>query len=168
MWVLKNTKGILFALAISLFLLGGCTKPQTIETGKTMYSTQFEQSTMEYTIFLDKEITPITNALTTQILLIKHVVNDNYPLSDALDSAKSALDVISDCIEQVDTMNPPDSYEDLRVSVLKSMNNCKNDVETYIDELESGEIDKDRLDSLRKIMQADYIALTGDFQVQHQ
>ena len=152
---------MLFMLTVTLF---GCTEPQIVGSGQVAYTTEFAQSEMEYGVFLDKEIVPITNELTTQILLAKRVMAGSYPIQDAIDSAKASLEKIEECIAKVDTMNPPEQDESVRVAVLKSMQNCKDDIETYIKELESGKMDEAKIEELRKIMQADYIALTGNFQ----
>lgn len=127
------------------------------------YSAQYAQSPTEYMIFIDKEITPITNCLTTEILLSRHVEEGSITKEKALESAKSTLNTITECIEQVDMMQPPASYTEVRQNVLSAMDQCKVDIEEYIDVLEGEKTTS--FSSLRDSMQADFILITGEFEL---
>ena len=157
-------KIIVIIMLVSLFLTG-CMEENTKQTEGKEYFTQFAQSPAEYTIFLDKEITEVTNILATQNLLAKSVLDKNYPKEDALDSASQALEDLQAVIFQVDGMNPPEIYEKSRVSLLNILYNCQSDLEAYKEALESDSINSKKIEGLRDMMQADFIALTGIFAV---
>ena len=162
----KKSIKIISLIIISSIVLAGCAEPKQVKDG-TVYTTEFPQSAMEYTIFIDKEIVTVTNELTTQILLSKFALQGTYPIEDAIDSAKNSIDIIQDCIDTVDTMNPTNGYDETRVRVLKQFANCKADIEAYLELLEEGNLTESNINSVKALMQADYLALTGEFNVQY-
>ena len=153
--------GIL-AIIIAL-MLSGCSESKAPEPPKDTYSAEFAQSPMEYMIFIDKEIAPITNALTTEILLSRHVEQGSITKEKALESANSSLNTINECINEVDIMQPPLEYAETRDNVLSAMDQARADMEEYIAVLKDEK--STSLSSLRSSMQADFILITGEFNV---
>lgn len=137
------------------------------ETGGSdnTYSAQLPYSAQEYTSFINKEITPVTNQLITQMMMVKNVANGEGQKNDALYSAKASLSVVQDCYNAVDIMQPATEYTDLRLEVLTNLQNIEATLETYIAELEKDTPDKSILDKVSADMETQYTALTALFGV---
>ncbi len=148
---------------IALTALTGCggTGYGTATSGQTVYSAQFAQSPLEYTNFLNKEIETVTNQLSTQIMLAESVCNNNYPTSDAIVSVGESIQIVEECINNVDTMQPPESYAENRTSTLSLMQNAKSSLEAYKQALMDGSTSS--IESCKSVMQSDYIAVTAQF-----
>ena len=146
-----------------ILLLCGCSVKELAEKNMSAegvtYSARYAQSPHQYTNFLNKEIEAVTNQLSTQMLLAESVEKGNYNIEEAVLSAEDSIQIIQECIDNVDTMRPPVDYEENRESVLRLMENGKNTVEDYRDALLNG----DSPEGYAKKMQADFIAITAEF-----
>ena len=113
-------------------------------------------------MFLNKEITTVTNQLTTQMALADGVAhNSSYPIADAQASIESSIKIMDECIENVDEVFPPADYYEDRENLLECMKNVKSTFEAYRDALKSQPIDTAKIEELIKIMEGDYMAITA-------
>lgn len=146
-----------------LSALAACdTNQQSNVNNKTQYSTDVAYSASQYTMFLNKQITTVTNQLTTQMALADGVAHDSsYPIEDALSSVNSSIKILDETIDNVDTMFPPADYYEDRVNLLECMKNVKSTFETYRDELKKTPIDTKKIEELIDIMEGDYMAITA-------
>lgn len=161
-----QTKSIIATSLCSLMVLATLTGCSGIGYGtatsdQTVYSAQFAQSPLEYTNFLNKEIEAVTNQLSTQIMLAESVSKNNYPVADAITSVGDSIQIVEECINNVDTMQPPASYSENRTSTLSLMQNAKSSLEAYKAALMEG--NSSAIESSKSVMQSDYIAVTAQF-----
>lgn len=156
----KNKIIVICLLTVFLFsTLFACSLPEKRTDG---FSTDSAYSASQYTMFVNKEITTVTNHLVTQMALGDKVINgSDYPVEDALKSAENSVKVLNECIENVNTMIPPTQYAEDRISVLEALESAKSTLETYCDALKQNPIDTKKIKDLIGIMEADYIHLTS-------
>lgn len=109
-------------------------------------------------LFINKQINPVANQLTTQILMAQNVANGDYPLESAINSAKASLKIVRDSKQNVNTMIPPETYKENRMEVLRCMANAENTITKYIEEMEKGSTNTKQY---ADIMKSDFITLTG-------
>lgn len=162
---MKKIAQFIICSTAALFLFTGCSSYGSIQEDETRYSAQFAYSANDYQMYINREIEPITNILSSNMLLARNVVNGEYPVEDALNSAKEGLRVIQECKSAIDVMQPPDVYSENRLEVLRTVGNAEKTMEAYIAELEKSELDSNRILALADVMKSDFIALTGQFQV---
>lgn len=145
--------------ALFLFLAIGC----NIQKGDPdKFTTDVSYSASQYTMFVNKQITTVTNQLTTQMAMADSIANSsNYPIEDAILSANSSIQIVEECRDNIKTMLPPAEYAENRESTLKILESIISTLETYRDSLKSTPIDVSKIKDLIKIMENDYMALTA-------
>lgn len=163
---MKNThsRRLVVVCLSATFALSAFTACQSNQspTPKQQYSTDVAYSASQYTMFLNKEITTVTNQLTTQMAMADGVAhNSSYPIEDAIKSVDSSIKIMDECIENVDEMFPPADYYEDRENLLECMKNTKSTLETYRDAIKSKPIDTKKIEELIKIMEGDYLAITA-------
>lgn len=155
---------VVFLVVVLLFTTG-CTATKTLNAStEPTYIMPESMDAMSYQLFINKEINACTNQLSTLMLLCDSYSDGVYPADDLLEGAEYSLGIINEAYEQVDIMTPAPQYEDTRVNVLKMMNNAKYDVQQLIDFL-SNDSNVLSVNEITALMQADFIALTAEFNV---
>lgn len=155
----------IFGISICICLLTGigaltaCSLPITEKDPDSIYSAEFSYSPWEYATWLNKEIEVVTNELTTQMILAQSYINGSYPASQAVASAESSLTIINEACAQVTTMRPPRDYTQNREETIRLMNNAANDIQAYINALNSG----GNVSGCKDKMLADNTAITAQF-----
>ena len=157
--------GLFAFTAAAVVSLCGCTNYGSQPNGTTVYTAQFPYSAQEYMSFLNKEIEPVTNQLTTHMLLAQNVADGTYPASEALASAQDSLRIIQESRDNVDTMQPAYEYDEERISVLRVLDNAEATMTSYIEELQKDQPNANQLRAYSDIMRSDYLTLTGLFNV---
>lgn len=166
-----RVKYIYFLFIIfSVFLFNGCYgifNDPLLNTEKKEkdYIIEFAMNPSSYTSYIDKELEPVTNQLTSIILNAKNVSSGFYPASDALENSDYSLNIIRECIDGIDVMRPPVEYEENRENVLRLLKNVENSIITYQDILKTEPVDTSSLESIIEILKADFFALTSEFNV---
>lgn len=149
-----------------LGLLCGCAQPYGQRTpNDTVYSAQFAYSDVEYTMYVDRELNPVANVISANLMLARNTANGEYPKKDALASAQSALEIIMASQKNIDVMQPAKGYEEYRTDVLQALVNIENTFETYIDILEEDTPDRQNLLTIADVMESDFIAITALFNI---
>lgn len=100
------------------------------------------------------------NILTTHMANSTKVAKGKYPATDELATVKADLDKVQEAINTVNTLNPPNEYEDEREVMLTRLNNAKSTLEAYRDAVEDGVTD---LADYADLMESDHISLTAAF-----
>ena len=151
--IAKMIPVLLFCLLLSG--CGGCSsftiEPDSASDGT--YSTQTSMSSLEYSIYMSKQITLFTNQLTATISIIQ----TDYDYENALDLANENLDSMEDAYEEVTVTMPATTAEDDREMVMEAMETAIGHMEQYIEALENGEA----VDGFKSAFQQDFNALTS-------
>jgi len=168
----KHTLVVSTILAMSLLLgvfgLSGCAEIATQNNAQVTYNMQTPLDAAQYSSFISKQINAVTNQLSTNILIAQKISTENYPITDALNSATASLQIISSARNQVDVMIPPNQYADTRENMLRMMLNAESDLTTYIDELKKDNCSLNVIKELQSLMQTDFIALTAEFNIYYE
>ena len=134
---------------------GGCSsfsiEPDSSSTGT--YSTQTSMSSLEYSIYMNKQITLFTNQLTATISIIQ----TDYDYENAIDLANENLDSMNDALEEVIVTMPAETAEDDREMTIEAMETAIEHMEQYIEALENGE----EVTGFKSAFQQDFNALTA-------
>lgn len=145
-------------------MLSGCGSDpknyaQVQPDGTVRYDTDDAVDPMNYTLYVNKEITLITNILATHTGNGDNVIKGKYPAADESISVATDLDLVAEAIESVETMHPPTDYEDDREAILIAMLAAQDSLTNYKAALD-GEADYDLRDCV-ELMEGDYVNLTG-------
>lgn len=160
---MKKKYFIMIAVAlISTILLSSCGNSGSSDN-KVTYSAQLPYSAQEYSLYLNKEIEPITNQLVTQMMMARNVADGECNAEDAIASAKASLATVEECYASVDVMQPAKDYTELRLNALQTIDRVSATLKTYIAEMEKETPDMEAIRSLAKNMQTEYADLTALF-----
>ena len=160
---MKKKYFIMIAVAlISTILLSSCGNSGSSDN-KATYSAQLPYSAQEYSLYLNKEIEPITNQLVTQMMMARNVADGECNTEDAIASAKASLATVEECYASVDVMQPAKDYTELRLNALQTIDRVSATLKTYIAEMEKETPDMEAIRSLAKNMQTEYADLTALF-----
>lgn len=99
----------------------------------------YGQDAAQYTTFLDKEITPVTNYLVSNLNLLRKLVPSNSRNKEteriALRTAQDDLKEIKIIYERIDRMPAGKKYESNKKRVLKTLKDITSNFEDYIVDL---------------------------------
>lgn len=131
------------------------------DTSDGNYATQTPPSAIEYSIYMNKQITVFTSQLTSHIALI---INTNGTYENMLTVAEESLTIMNDVLNEVIVTYPAVGYADDRDTTITVMKTCIEHTENYIHDIKdnkdiSGYVDK---------FQNDYYALTGQANLYYQ
>lgn len=156
-----KARAFLCACALSAAFVSGCGKMENASP-EDGYSTDFAMSAIEYSLFLNKEITAAENILFTRYLCAKDLGTDAGATEAELESASEAASKIASIIDEVTVTMPATGYEGSRQDALDLMEDAKAALEGYIDGLKAGgPADADALQSC-------CLALSGEANVYYQ
>lgn len=165
--ILKKVSVFACGLAVAaLALLSGCADEPNYakveDDGTITYSTDDAVDPMNYTLYVNKELTLVSNILSTHIINGNNIIKEDYPASDALTSLKDDLDLVEEAIASVETMHPPEEYVDDREAILTAMVTAQDSLLRYRDTL-SGD-NTLTLEDCVNLMEGDYTNITGKMQ----
>lgn len=163
--IIIRSVGVFLLTLAAVISFSGCNSYGNQPEGTTAYTAQFPYSAQEYMSFLNKEIVPVTNQLTTHMILAQNVAQGTYPASEALASAQSGLRIIQEVRDNIDIMQPAYEYDEERLDTLRILDNIEATFSSYIEELGKAQPDGNLLNSYSEIMQSDYLTLTGMFNI---
>lgn len=152
--------------ALCLSILPGCHSEKEVHytvvpDDTTVYFTEDSVDAYNYTMYVNKEITLVANILETHMAIGDSIQKGKYLAEDEIDSVRSDLDMVAEAIASVETLNPPRDYEDDRSAILSRMANAESSLSAYLEALEDS--DTSAVGSAVDLMEGDYIALTGAF-----
>lgn len=150
---LKN-KAFVGALACCLLLSGCSIDPPDPDNGT--YATQYPQSALEYSIYLNKQITVFTNQISTRLNQAVHSKDGNY--ENEADLAQQSVDIMQDTLDEVTATESSDYSEENRLSVIEAMQTAIDHMKDYTEAVKNGESD---LTDYTHSFENDFNALTG-------
>lgn len=130
--------------------------------GSKTYTTQTSIDTQNYTMYVGKEITLVTNLLNSHISVGTLIAQGKYPIADEIVNLSNSLDLTKEAIESVETMYPPTGYEDEREAILQKLSNAYNSLESYNNALIN---ENDKIKDCINLMEGDFISLSSSFNV---
>lgn len=158
-------KPICMILALAMvFTLCACTsKNQThqyamVEEDNTVtYNTDESTDSLNYTLYVNKEIAMVLNFLEGHMANALYVKDGKYPIEDEIDNVYESLDMIAEAINSVEVLNPPNKYEDDRSAILRRMANIQNTLTDYKADLEAADLSD--IEAFVDIMSGDFASL---------
>lgn len=151
----------LLCLLFALLLLSGCSTAHEPVSEDDGYTTDTATDALNYTTYVDKELGLVMNLLTTH-LGNSRTASDSTELTDnEIQNVTETLLLISDAMDSVDTLRPPNGYEDLRLSALRRLEEAEEAIMGYQSALENS--DSTAVEAAVTEMESAYVALTGVF-----
>lgn len=138
-----------------LLLTSGCN--MSIEPAKTSghYATQTASSAMEYSLFMNKQLTICSSHMMSRITAIKNM--EQSTCEAELASAKESYSVLEEVRDTITTTMPAKTYESTRDTSLIVVDAAMQDMKKYIKYLEE---QKD-VSSFTQLFQNDFNELTS-------
>ena len=152
---------VAISILLSLIIVGCTGQIKSENTGR--YSTQYPLTALEYTIMTNKEIALVMNLLETHMSNGRNVVRSRYPIEDEIKNVEHSIIMVGEAIKSIDILYPARTYEDDRLEILRRMENALNSLENYKEALEGR--DADMIQGLIHVMQGDFTALKGMFNI---
>lgn len=137
-------------------LFTGCSteiKPDSKEEG--VYATQNPLSAVEYSIYMNKQITVFTNQLTTRMIMANNAQESTY--ENEADMADESVIIMEDALEEVVVTYPSDTSEDDREAAIMAMQTAVDHMVSYAEDVRNGEDTTKYIN----VFQNDFNALTG-------
>lgn len=128
-------------------------KPDSADQGT--YATQTKTTALEYSIYMNKQITSFVNQLTTRMTMINNHQDSQY--ENEVELTEESIQIMEDILEQVTVTYPSETGEDDRESVILAMETAIEHMNNYKEALEKGESIKGYAEEF----QNDFNALTG-------
>lgn len=149
----------LLILAVIITVLTGCQATIGPNDPSIMngYNTQSSPSSLEYGIYMNKQITVYINQLTTHMSTIANT-KDGPIYENELLVAEESLKILQDVYDEVSLTMPPVNGEDDRNVTLICMDTAIEHMEEFIEALKNGETD---LDGYANDFQNDIYGLTN-------
>ena len=120
-----------------MLLLTGCdTKIEPDKPTDGKYATQNQTSSLEYSIYMNKQITVFTNQLSTRMGSAKNISN-GYNVDNEITLAEQSLSVMQAAYDETNTVYPPNGADDDRQATLTAMETSISHMENYIEDLKS-------------------------------
>lgn len=132
-------KRLFIIITSLLFAITGCSQSDfAIRPGKPdgEYATQNRNTSLEYSIYMNKQITSFVSLLNTRVVSIMNSDKVSNPLE--IDNAKTARDSMKDIRDEIEITYPSLDRDDDRAAVLKQMDACIKSMDEYIDSLSKG------------------------------
>lgn len=153
----------LLCLLSILLLLSGCTSGHEQIPMDDGYSTDTATDALNYTTYVDKELGLVMNLLATHLGNSRSALDAADLLANEIQNVSESLLLISEAIDSVDTLRPPDGYKDLRESALRRLEEAEEAIKVYQSALDTA--DETAVDVAVTKMESAYVALTGAFTV---
>lgn len=149
-------KKIYCLIFILCLLLTGCSKikPDSPEDGK--YATQNRLSALEYSIYINKQLTIFANQVSTRMGSVSNV-SKGYSVDNELSLANSSLVILQETYDETVTTYPSEGDDASRDTTLMVMQTAIGHMKSYISDLEK----KEDVSGYFKDFENDFNALTG-------
>ena len=122
-------------LILCSFFLFGCTdgqiKPADASKGK--YATLNANSAMEYSMYMNKQLTTCANILESRIIAVEGLESSTN--SSELTAAEEGLTTIQECMDQIKVTVPSKTYESQRETALSLLDTTIQHYEKYLEAL---------------------------------
>lgn len=132
----KNIFLLCLAAALSVYICGcGKIEHPSAEDG---YATDYAMSTVEYTLFLQKQTLVLDNVLFTRSLMADDVAEGKYEAAKELESAEKSLEQVKTIQDEITVTMPASGYETDRQDAIDIAEDAKVILEDYIENLKNG------------------------------
>ena len=130
-------KRIAVLCLLLLFALTGCNEigPDNPKDGK--YATQNRESTLEYSIYMNKQIQVFLNEINTRMTIARNIVL-NRKVDNEASLAESSLEKMQKVYDEASLVNPSIGAEKDREDTLKAMQTAMEHMRGYKVAVESG------------------------------
>ena len=131
---------VILAIAISV---SGCSKHFNTTPTDPAY-VQYNANPVDalnYSLYTNKEITMVLNALESHTANALLVQKGSYPVADEIANLQTSLDMVGEAIESVELLAPPKDYDDERTDILRRMVNAQDTLKAYKTCLEKNELE---------------------------
>ena len=143
----------------------GCAKIQSASP-EDGYNTDYAMSAVEYTIFLNKQISVASNILFTRMSMAGSVADSDYEAEKEIQSTQEAISKMEAVKDEVTVTMPAASLETDRQNILDLLEDSLNALNTYQEHLQNGELDK--LDNSAIELKNCFTALSGEANTYYQ
>lgn len=138
-------------------------RAEITDEGIVLYNTDDAPDANNYTAYVNKELTLVMNILRTHMTTAENIINGKALAADESKNLTGDIDLVEEAVESVETMNPPLDYEDDREAILTKLANALDTLTSYQEALDDGE--SDSLQNFIDLMESDYSALSGSFNI---
>ena len=148
--------GVIAVCVISCLCVSGCSteiKPDSKDAGT--YSTQTPMSSLEYSLYMNKQITVFTNQLSSRMVIAKNWSTTAY--ENERDMAEESLEIMRDTLDEVIVTMPATNAEDDRETTIEAMQTAVDHMQQYMDAIDAN---KD-VTAFADVFNNDFNALTG-------
>ncbi len=160
---MKAPKRIIIVLSLSALTLVGCGSENngfTIDGKKALetdgtYTTQTRLSALEYSIFMNKQVTVFTNNLSTHIALAQNSKNFNYDAN--LVTAQNSLEQMQNALDEVVVTYPSQGSDNDRETAIITMKTAISHMKEYIEKIENNE----DISDFSSYFENDFLGLTS-------
>lgn len=123
-------------MILSILLLTGCDEigPDKPTNGK--YATQNQTSSLEYSIYMNKQITVFTNQLSTRMGSVKNI-SEGFSVDNEITLAEQSLAVMQSTYDETYTVYPSNGADDDRSATLTAMATSIEHMKSYIEDLKA-------------------------------
>lgn len=143
-------------LFVFSLLMSGCAKikPDTPQSGK--YATQNRLSAVEYSIYINKQLTVFTNQISTRMGSISNLSKD-FNVDNEITLAQNSLDILQETYDETATVYPSEGDDANRDATLVVMMTAIGHLQSYINDLDK----KSDVSGYFKDFENDFNSLTG-------
>ena len=123
---------LVFLSIVSLGIMGCSITSDNTEIAD--YATQNRVSAIEYSIFINKQVTIFTTQLTSHISLISNRAED---YENMILVAEESIAIMNDTLNEVHVTYPPVTYDDDRETVLSIMEITMDHMKNYLHDMKN-------------------------------
>ena len=149
-----NKKDIVLIMLVISLALGGCS--QNSKNNETTYATQNKVSSLEYGIYMNKQIQIYINQLTTRMGIARNI-SHGYDADNDYKLALDSVNTMQSVYDEVEVVYPSDNGDDNREDTLLAMNTAIEHMNSYAEAVKNNE----NLEDYIKDFENDFNQLTG-------
>lgn len=153
--MVRKIKVLLICVTACIAITGCDTKIQPDSKSAGTYSTQTPMTALEYSIYMNKQITVYANQLSSRMSMVKNSTDNPY--EHETDLAEESLKIMTDTLEEVTVTKPAETAEDDRETTIEAMQTAVDHMQQYVDALNNQE----DVSAFADVFQNDFNALTG-------
>lgn len=155
--ILMRKKAFLaLMLTLTIISSSGCQteiKPADPKDGK--YATQTSMTSLEYALYMNKQITVFTNQLSTRMAVVAN--HKDVQSSNESYMTQQSIEILQDTLDEVTVTKPSKEKDDSREAVMTAMETAIEHLKSYKSDLDEG---KD-ISGYADEFQNDFNELTG-------
>lgn len=152
---MKPIRIVLFS-ALFLCSVTGCAtniQPDSAQDGT--YSTQTPMTSLEYSIYMNKQITVFANQISTRLLMANNSTDRSY--ENEADLSDESVKILEDVLDEVTVTKPAATSDDDREKTIQAMQTALEHMQAYAKAVR----DEKDVTKFKDDFQNDFNALTG-------